>query len=46
MVLGKISRLCAGSVRLFGRQNLAKKGVIRRRWAMRKRRSVNFWAAF
>jgi hypothetical protein len=32
MVLGKINRLCAGSVWRFGRQELAEnKGLIRRR---------------
>jgi hypothetical protein len=41
MVLGKINQLCAASIWLFGRQNVAKIGVIGRRWAMRKRRRVN-----
>jgi len=31
---------------LGNRRDPAAVGVIRRRWAMRKRRSVNFWAAF
>jgi hypothetical protein len=42
MVLGEINRLCAGFIRRFRRQSLAKKGVIGRRWAMRERRLVNW----
>jgi len=43
MVLGKINRLYAGSIWRFGRRKLAgDKGLIRRRWAMRERRLVNW----
>jgi hypothetical protein len=46
MVLGEINRLCAGFIRRFRRQSLAKKGVIGRRGAMRERRLVNWRPPF
>jgi|SRR5580704_1583949 hypothetical protein len=43
MVLGNINRLCAGFIWRFGeRKPVRKKGLIRRRWALRERRLVNW----